>query len=171
MLLYVDDIIINGDDIQGIIKLKQFLNTQFKMKDLDRLSYFLGLEVSPNGYNCYLSQVKYTTDLLSRVDLTDNKTINTPLKANVKLSPIEGTVLDNLTLYRQLVGSLIYLIVTQPNIVNVIHIVSQFVVNSCSSNYSLFSCTSYPLIHQKYLVSRPSLFCQVLTCITCIFIC
>ena len=45
-----------------------------------------------------LSQAKYVTDLLSRAFLTDNKTANTPLKANVKLSPTEGTILDDPTL-------------------------------------------------------------------------
>ena len=111
LLLYVDDMIITGDDLQGITELKQFLNEQFEMKDLGHLSYFLRLEVSSHHTVYYLSQAKYAIDLLTRANLTDNKTANTPLEANIKLSPTEGIILDDLTLYRQLVGSLIYLTV------------------------------------------------------------
>jgi hypothetical protein len=65
LLLYVDDMIITGDDTAGIHNLQQFLSQQFEMNDLGSLSYFLGLEVSsdPNGY--YLSQAKYASDLIS----------------------------------------------------------------------------------------------------------
>lgn len=63
LLLYVDDIIIYGDDMQGIEELKQFLNTQFEMKDLSHLSYFIVLEVSFDQMGYYLSQAKYATDI------------------------------------------------------------------------------------------------------------
>jgi hypothetical protein len=82
------------------------------MKDLGSLSYFLGLEVSfdQNGY--YLSQAKYDSDLLSRAGLTNCKIVDSPLKTNVKLRATDGELLSYATLYRQLVGSLIYLTVT-----------------------------------------------------------
>jgi hypothetical protein len=69
------------------------------MKDLGTLSYFLGLEVisSSNGY--YLSQAKYASDLLSKVSLTDSKTIFTPLELNVKLNATDGEPLPDAALY------------------------------------------------------------------------
>ena len=70
LLLYVDDFIITGHDLQGIMELKQCLSTLFEMKDLGHLSYFLGLEVFFDSVGYYLSQAKYATDLLSRADLT-----------------------------------------------------------------------------------------------------
>ncbi|GFS44208.1 hypothetical protein Acr_00g0089110 [Actinidia rufa] len=114
LLLYVDNMIITGDDLDGIETLKQFLSLQFQMKDLGNLSYFLGIEVSSTSDGYYLSQTKYDSDLLSRVGLTDNKTVDTPLENNVRLNTTDGEPLSDPTLYCQLVGSLIYLTVTQP---------------------------------------------------------
>ena len=64
-LLYVDDMIITSDDVQGIQDLKRFLGQHFEMKDLGPLSYFLSLEVSSSSNGYYLTQFKYTSDLIS----------------------------------------------------------------------------------------------------------
>uniref|UniRef100_A0A2N9J0X6 Integrase catalytic domain-containing protein n=1 Tax=Fagus sylvatica TaxID=28930 RepID=A0A2N9J0X6_FAGSY len=109
LLLYVDDMIITGDDHSGISDFKLFLHQQFEMKDLGHLSYFLGLEVSSDSTGYYLSQAKYASDLLSRAGLTDTKVVSTPLEMNARLTPLDGTPLRDATLYRQLVGSLVYL--------------------------------------------------------------
>jgi hypothetical protein len=65
LLLYVDDMIITGDDLSGIQELKDFLSQNFEMKDLGHLSYFLGLEITSFDDGFYLTQAKYTSDLLS----------------------------------------------------------------------------------------------------------
>jgi hypothetical protein len=87
LLLYVDDMIITGNDHSGISDFKIFLHQQFEMKDLGHLSYFLGLEVFSDSTGYYLSQAKYAFDLLSRAGLTDTKIISTPLKMNARLTP------------------------------------------------------------------------------------
>ena len=107
LLLYVDDIVITGDDLHGITKLKSFLSQQFEMKDLGYLSYFLVLEVSSDSKGYYLTQAKYITDFISRAGLIDSKTTSTPIEANVKLTSTNGKLLRDPTLYRQLVGSLL----------------------------------------------------------------
>ena len=73
------------------------------MKDLSPLNYFLGLEVSSfaNGY--YLTQVTYTSDLISRTSITDSKIIDTPIEYNCRLNSHDGESLYDATLYRQLV--------------------------------------------------------------------
>lgn len=86
------------------------------MKDLSTLCYFLGLEVSCNSEGFYLSQAKYAFDLLSGAEIPNGKTISTPLELNCKLTPLDDILLDDLTLYQQLIGSLVYLIITRPNI-------------------------------------------------------
>ena len=136
LLLYVDDMIITGDDITGISELKQFLSQQFEMKDLGSLSYFLGLEVSsvPTGYT--LSQVKYASDLLLKSGISDTKIASTPLEYEVKLNVEDGELLSNPTLYRPLVGSLIYLTVTRPDIAHAVHIVSQFMAAPRTPHYT-----------------------------------
>ena len=65
LLLYVDDMIITGNDFSGIQELKDFLSQQFKMKDLGHLSYFLGLEITHSTDDLYITQAKYSSDLLS----------------------------------------------------------------------------------------------------------
>jgi hypothetical protein len=135
LLLYVDDMIITGDDHSGISDFKLFLHQQFEMKDLGHLSYFLGLEVSSDSTGYYLSQAKYASDLLSRAGLTDTKIVSTPLEMNARLTPLDGTPLNDATLYRQLVGSLVYLTVTRPDIAHAVHLVSQFLSAPHSTHY------------------------------------
>ena len=99
ILLYVDDMIITGDDTVGIRDLQKLVSQQFEMKDLGTLSYFLGLEVISSSDGYYLSQAKYASDLLSKASLTDSKTVFTPLELNVKLNAIDGEPLPDATLY------------------------------------------------------------------------
>uniref|UniRef100_A0A2N9IIA8 Uncharacterized protein n=1 Tax=Fagus sylvatica TaxID=28930 RepID=A0A2N9IIA8_FAGSY len=121
LLLYVDDMIITGDDLNGIQELKAFLSQNFEMKDLGHLNYFLGLEITSSDDGFYITQAKYTSDLLSRAGLTDNKILDTPIELNARLTPSSGELLPDPTLYRQLVGSLVYLTVTRPDISYAVH--------------------------------------------------
>uniref|UniRef100_A0A2N9GWD9 Integrase catalytic domain-containing protein n=1 Tax=Fagus sylvatica TaxID=28930 RepID=A0A2N9GWD9_FAGSY len=137
ILLYVDDMIITGDDTAGICDLQKFLSQQFEMKDLGILSYFLGLEVTYSSDGYYLSQAKYASDLFSKAGLTDSKTVFTPLELNVKLNTTDGEPLSDATLYRQLVGSLVYLTVTRPDLAYDVHLVSQFMSAPRSTHYAV----------------------------------
>ena len=126
LLFYVDDMIITGDDMQGSQDLKHFLGRQFEIKDLGPLNYFLGPEVSSSADGYYLTQAKYTSDLISRAIITDSKIVDTPIEYNCRLNSHDGESLSNATLYRQLVGSLIYLIVTRLDISYAVHVINQF---------------------------------------------
>ena len=68
LVVYVDDIIITGDDMTGISSLKSFLHGQFHTKDLGMLKYFLGIEVMRSKYRIFLSQRKYVIDLLFEIE-------------------------------------------------------------------------------------------------------
>ena len=65
LFLYVDDMIITGDDLSGIQELKDFLSQQLEIKDLRHLSYFLGLEITHFIDGLYIIQANYAFDLLS----------------------------------------------------------------------------------------------------------
>lgn len=99
LLLYVDDMIITGDDPQAISDLQSYLGPHFEMKDLGPFSYFLGLEVSSHSNGYCLSQAKYASDLLARSGITDSVTTSTPLDPNVRLTPFDGVPLEDATLY------------------------------------------------------------------------
>ena len=135
LLLYVDDMIITSDDLSGIQELKDFLSQQFEMKDLGHLSYFLGIEITHSTDRLYITQAKYASELLSRVGLTDSKTVDTLVELNVHLTPSGGKPLSNPSLYRRLVGSLVYLTVTCPDISYIVHQVSQYLSASRSTHY------------------------------------
>ena len=126
LLLYVDDMIITSDDLSGIQELKDFLSQQFEMKDLGYLSYFLGLEITHFTDGLYITQAKYAFDFLSRAGLTDSKTVDTPVELNAHLTPSGGKPLSNPSLYRRLVGSLVYLTVTRPDISYEVHQMSLY---------------------------------------------
>ncbi|WVZ97936.1 hypothetical protein U9M48_043435 [Paspalum notatum var. saurae] len=136
LLLYVDDMIITEDDPQFIAFVKARLSEQFLMSDLGPLRYFLGIEVSfaPEGF--YLSQEKYIQGLLDRASLTDHKTEETPMELNLRLSATDGEPLDDPTRYRHIVGSLVYLGVTRPDISYSVHILSQFISAPTQLHYS-----------------------------------
>lgn len=135
ILLYVDDIIITGNDITSIRALQHFLSQIFDMKYLTTLSYFLGLEVTSGADDYYLSQAKYASNLLFRASLRDSKAVSSHLETNVKLIATDGKPLLDPTLYMQLVGNLIYLTITRPDISNVVHLVSQFMSAPHSTHY------------------------------------
>ncbi|GKV16980.1 hypothetical protein SLEP1_g27540 [Rubroshorea leprosula] len=137
LLLYVDDMIIIGDDVAGVEKLKQSLSQKFEMKDLGFLSYFLGLEVTSSNDGYLLSQVKYVSDLVSKAELNDGKSVSTPLEPHVKLTPMDGSSLSDPTRYQQLVSSLVYLTTTCPDIAYAVHIVSQFMAAPHSTHYAV----------------------------------
>ena len=59
LVVYVDDIIITGNDQNGIQKLKQHLFTHFQTKDLGKLKYFLGIQIAQSSFGVVLSQRKY----------------------------------------------------------------------------------------------------------------
>nr|CAN70361.1 hypothetical protein VITISV_033646 [Vitis vinifera] len=136
LLLYVDDMIITGNDLSGIQELKDFLSQQFEMKDLGHLSYFLGLEITHSTDGLYITQAKYASDLLSQVGLTDSKNVDTPVELNAHLTPSRGKPLSNPSLYRRLVGNLVYLTVTRPDISYAVHQVSQYLSAPRSTHYA-----------------------------------
>ena len=136
LLLYVDDMIITGDDSEYIAFVKARLSEQFLMSDLGPLRYFLGIEVSSTSDSIYLSQEKYVQDLLARSCLIDHRTFETPIELNVQLRATDGKPLTDPTRYRHIVGSLVYLAVTRPDISYAVHILSQFVSSPTHVHYS-----------------------------------
>ncbi|XP_042956257.1 uncharacterized mitochondrial protein AtMg00810-like [Carya illinoinensis] len=126
LLVYVDDIIITGTDCGLITKLQQLLHATFHMKDLSQLTYFLGLEVHHQASGIFVNQHKYIQDIITLAGLEDTSSVDTPMEVNVKYRKDEGDLLNDPTLYRRLVGSLIYLTTTRPDISYAVHQVSQF---------------------------------------------
>ncbi|XP_026378128.1 uncharacterized protein LOC113272520 [Papaver somniferum] len=126
LLLYVDDIILTGNDDTLMHKLVSSLSTEFSMKQLGDLSYFFGIEVTRTVNSMVLTQKKYVLKLLTKANMLDYKPSNTPVVKKSRASIHDGVLLDNAAEYRTLVGSLQYLTMTRPDITYEVNYVSQF---------------------------------------------
>ncbi|KAL5560356.1 hypothetical protein UlMin_036567 [Ulmus minor] len=126
ILLYVDDMIITGNDDKSINGVKEFLGSCFKIKDLGPLKYFLGIEVARSKTGISINQRKYTLDILQEAGLLGAKPAKFPMEQNLKLDSTVGDLLDNPTHYRRLVGKLLYLTITRPEISFSVNTLSQF---------------------------------------------
>ncbi|GJV38731.1 ribonuclease H-like domain-containing protein [Tanacetum coccineum] len=129
LLVYVDDIIITGNDTSEIEKFKEFLRTKFMIKDLGNLKYFLGIEVINTDKGICLNQRKYVLDLLTDYGMLACKPARTPMLSKVSISNEATSIdplLDNIVDYQKLMGKLIYLTNTRPDISYAVHCLSQF---------------------------------------------
>ncbi|PRQ31062.1 putative RNA-directed DNA polymerase [Rosa chinensis] len=129
LIIYVDDMVVTGDDLEEIQRLQGQLSSEFEMKDLGSLKYFLGIEVA-RGKGCIvLSQRKYVLDLLAETGMLDCQPINTPIEQNHRLAEYLDQVPTNKARYQRLVGRLIYLSHTRPDLAYAVSVVSQFMHN------------------------------------------
>ena len=126
VLAYVDDLLICGNNQDQISLLKQMLSTKFHMKDLGPVRYFLGLEVDRTDAGFFLSQQKYTKDLLAEYGMLTAKPLQLPLDSHLKLTPDKGDPLPNPVIYQRLIGKLIYLTITRPDLAFSVQLLSQF---------------------------------------------
>ncbi|CAL8990138.1 unnamed protein product, partial [Prunus brigantina] len=126
LIVYVDDIVVTGNDTGEQLKLQKYLSQEFEMKDLGDLKYFLGIEVARSANGIFLSQRKYVLDLLAETGLLGCKPADTPIEMNHKLCEGMDQEPTNKEQYQRLVGRLIYLAHTRPDIAYAVSVVSQF---------------------------------------------
>ena len=106
--------------------MRLLLRQKFEMKDLGELRYFLGIEVVRSPHGIFLVERQYGLDMLSKYGMTGCKPITVPLEQNMRVSADTGDVLEDPTMYRRIVGSLIYMTITRPDLSYAVGLVSQF---------------------------------------------
>ncbi|KAH9669465.1 retrovirus-related pol polyprotein from transposon RE1 [Citrus sinensis] len=124
MLIYVDDIVVIGNNTFLIDQLIHQLSIEFALKDLGQLHFFLGLEIRYFSGGIYVSQTKYTKDLLTKAKMLESTSLSTPMAIKEQANPIDHKPV-NATEYRRLVGGLQYLTLTRPDIVHAVNKVCQ----------------------------------------------
>ena len=112
LVVYVDDLMITGNNDDYIVSVKKELLKVFNMKDLGLLHYYLETEVDQKPKYIFISQKAYIGYLLDRFWMHDCNPIATPMEQNLKLTSIEGTMFEYPSKYMQLVGSLNFLTTT-----------------------------------------------------------
>ena len=136
LLVYVDDIIITGNNPQAVQTFIQQLSQRFSLKDLGPLTYFLGVEVISRSNGLFLNQRKYIADLLHRTHMAEAKSASTPFAITPVLTLQSGTPLSDPTEYRAIVGSLQYLSLTRPDITFAVNKLSQFMHKPMTDHWS-----------------------------------
>jgi len=120
------DLLITGSDIMGIDQLKRALHQTLTIKDLGMARYFLGIEITRSTTGTFLNQRKYVLNILSDAGLTAVKPAKFPLPKGLKLSIEKGVLLHDLEPYRRIIGKLLYLTLTRPDVSYVVQHLSQF---------------------------------------------
>jgi hypothetical protein len=126
LLVYVDDIVVASDNSAEVSKFIKLLNDRFQLKDLGQLKYFLGLEIARSELGISVCQRKYALEVLEDSGLLASKPVHFPMEPNVKFSKDSGQILEDPTAYRRLVGRLLYLTISRPDISFVVQVLSQF---------------------------------------------
>ncbi|XP_019096549.1 PREDICTED: uncharacterized protein LOC109130912 [Camelina sativa] len=126
VLVYVDYLVVCGNDGEAIRKFKRYLGECFRTKDLGKLKYFLGIEIARNEEGFLLTQRKYASDIVNETGLLDSRPTTTPMEQNHHLATDSSPYIPEPASYRRLVGRLIYLANTQPDLSYSVHILSQF---------------------------------------------
>ena len=83
--MYVDDIVLTGNDLEEVRKLKKQMAAKFEIKDLGALKYFLGIELARSKHGILISQRKFVLDLLKEMGILGSKACDTPMEHNQKL--------------------------------------------------------------------------------------
>lgn len=135
LLIYVDDILITGDNNEDMSLVLQHLNNIFSLKDLGELHHFLSIEVNHTAQGMHLSQGKYIKELLHKAQIDGAKGFATPMISSSRLSKYEDNGTVNSTTYISVVGALQYVTITRPEIAFSVNKVSQFMVSPLDTHW------------------------------------
>lgn len=135
LLIYVDDMLLASSDLQLITEVKTYLDQEFSIKDLGVAKYFLGLELARSPQGLYVNQRKYTLDLITEAGLSGAKPLDVPMVKCSKLLSHDGVKFQDPEKYRRLVGRLLYLGFTHPDIAYATQTLSQFVHSPCEHHW------------------------------------
>jgi Reverse transcriptase (RNA-dependent DNA polymerase) len=129
LLVYVDDIILTGNNTSLLHYFTKLLDQKFTIKNLDNLHFFLGIEVTQHDTGLILTQSRYIYSILERAKMTGAKPVSTPMATSPALSKFEGISMSDPLLDRNIIGALQYATISRPDIAFAVNRVSQFMHN------------------------------------------
>ena len=116
LCFYVNDLIFTGNDESMFYEFKSSMMREFDMTDLGKIRYFLGFEVLQKTDGIYISKKKYALDVLKGFGMEESNSIHSPIVTSFKVFKDENGVKVDATFFKQMVGSLMYLTVTRPDL-------------------------------------------------------
>lgn len=132
--IYVDDIIFGSTSHSLLNEFSDFMQKEFEMSMMGELTYFLGLQVRQLDHGIFVSQTKYTLGLVKKFGLEFAKHSRTPMSTTTKLSKDTDGVSVDQTLYRSMIGSLLYLTASRPDIAFSVGVCARYQANPKESH-------------------------------------
>ncbi|CAL5325451.1 unnamed protein product [Camellia sinensis] len=167
--LYVDDLVFTGSDEKLIEDFKREMMKKYEMSDLGLLHHFLGIEIHQNNGGVFICQKKYAQTLLEKFQMKNCKSVATPLIVNEKLSKEDGSKEAEASCYRSLVGSLLYLTATRPDIMYATSLLSRFMHSPSQIHFGVAKrvlryiqgTLDYGIFYEKFLDAKLIGFCDI----------
>ncbi|XP_057958653.1 uncharacterized mitochondrial protein AtMg00810-like [Malania oleifera] len=135
LIVYVDDVLLASDSLLEIDLLKNFLHDKFTIKDLGEPKYFLGLEVARSKKGISICQRKYALDILQDTGVLGAKPATFPMDSNLKLTATDSNLYEDPLAYKRMIGILLYLTITRPDLAYSVQVLSQFLAKPAISHY------------------------------------
>ncbi|OMO51183.1 Integrase, catalytic core [Corchorus capsularis] len=123
---YVDDLLVCGSGSVLVEKFKEEMEKVFEMSNLGEMSYFLGMEVTQNQQGIFIGQQKFAKEILMKFQMENYKSITTPLNPGEKFFKVDDYGLANATVFRSMIGCLLYLSATRLDIIFSVSLLSRF---------------------------------------------
>ncbi|GKA75526.1 putative ribonuclease H-like domain-containing protein [Tanacetum coccineum] len=149
--VYVDDIIFGSTNKSWCDEFEALMKSRFQMSSMGELTFFLGLQVKQNKGGIFISQDKYVAEILKKFDLVNVKAAITPMETKVPLTKDEEAIDVDVHLYRSMIGSLMYLTASRPDIMYAVCVCSRFQVTPKTSHLNAVKRIF------KYLKGKPNL--------------
>ncbi|GLU01768.1 hypothetical protein SLE2022_190540 [Rubroshorea leprosula] len=124
--IYVDDLLVTGSCEAMVRNFKADMMKMFEMNDLGKMSYFLTIEVQQSSQGVFICQRKYATQILNKFAMSNCKAVSTPIVLGTKFTSEDGAAKIELGLYKSMIGSLLYLSATRPDIMYYVSVLSRF---------------------------------------------
>ena len=155
--IYVDDLIYTGDDENMMFGFKNSMMKVFYMTDLGRMRFFLSIEVLQRSDGNFICQKRYAMEVLKRFGMFESKSVNSPIVPGFKISRDNHGVTMDETYFKQMVGSLMYLTMTRPDIMFSIRLISRYMAKPTKLHLQaakrilryLKGTTNYGILYKK----------------------
>ena len=134
--IYVDDIIFGVTNESLCKKFADLMSAEFEMSMMGELNFFLGLQIKQTANGIFIHQQKYIKELLKKYGLDSAKTNHTPMATNIRLDEDSNGINVDQTMYRGMIGSLLYLTASRPDISFSVGLCARFQSNPKESHHT-----------------------------------